>query len=149
MIPFSILWGGFAIFWTVAVTRSDGWVGLLGLPFLIIGLFGIFGRFYWDSATRRRTVYGVTSQRLIIIRRGRRLAMSSTNLDQLGSLELKERSHGRATILFGPITITPLGSQPGLSFSQRSQAQRPQFDSIEDGRRVFELIRDAASQRTE
>lgn len=144
MVPFSILWGGLAILWTVAITLSDGWVGLLGLPFLVIGLFAIFGRFIWDSAVRSRTFYGVTDRRLITIRTRWRRAVSTIPIGQLGAIEMREHRSGRATVTFGPIAMSWLGLQPGLNSSGRQQAQRSNFDHIDDGRRVYELIRDAA-----
>jgi len=144
MIPFSLLWGGFAIFWVVIVTAGSGWFGLLGIPFAAIGLFMIFGRFIWDAAMRSRTFYGVTDRRLITIRTRWRRAVSTIPIGQLGAIEMREHRSGRATIIFGPIAMSWLGVQPGLNFSSRPQAQRSNFDHIEDGRRVYELIRDAA-----
>ena len=57
---------------------------------------------------------------------------------------MREHRSGRATVTFGPIAMSWLGLQPGLNSSGRQQAQRSNFDHIEDGRRVYELIRDAA-----
>src|SRR3954463_10734812 len=68
LIPFSLVWGGFAIFWEfMAVTQSSkaprpvGTVfPLFGLPFVLVGLYMIFGRFFFDARSRERTFYGVT-----------------------------------------------------------------------------------------
>jgi len=72
MIPFSLLWGGFAIFWeymvlAMAPQAQDTPEGfaiifpLFGIPFVIIGLYMIFGRFIYDSKKRSKTFYGLTN----------------------------------------------------------------------------------------
>src|SRR5262245_59440895 len=69
IIPFSLLWCGFAIFWEVgAVTvtsRHGGPIAfvfpLFGLPFVIVGLYFVFGRFIVDARSRERTFYAITN----------------------------------------------------------------------------------------
>ena len=68
MIPFSIMWGGFAIFWEAGVLRSNApfFFRLWGVPFVAVGLYFIFGRFAVKRRQKIRTVYGVTAQRALI-----------------------------------------------------------------------------------
>jgi hypothetical protein len=77
-IPFSLLWTGFFVFWE---SRAFGWSGteqgqpnfflvLWGIPFLAIGNFMVWGRFFHDAWLKRRTYYAVTNRRALILQEG-------------------------------------------------------------------------------
>jgi hypothetical protein len=70
MVPFSLMWCGFAIFWEYSVVQEDrapAFFAIWGIPFVCIGLYIVFGRFIADAMLRARTVYGLTEQRAIIM----------------------------------------------------------------------------------
>lgn len=69
MIPFSLFWAGFAVFWEVMAFRTGGpfFFRLFGLPFVAVGLYITVGRFLIDARRRARTSYVVTSNRVVII----------------------------------------------------------------------------------
>jgi hypothetical protein len=104
MIPFSILWGGFAIFWEISAIRSGAppFFALFGIPFVLVGVYIIFGRFFVDAWQRVNISYAVTNER-IIIRSGRLLKrVKSLNLRTLSDVSMEERRDGSGTITFGP-----------------------------------------------
>src|SRR3954468_4100943 len=68
MIPFSLFWCGFAVFWEWSVLHSGapGLFALWGLPFIGMGIYLVVGRFFAESWQRARTYYAVTSERVLI-----------------------------------------------------------------------------------
>jgi hypothetical protein len=101
LIPFSVLWCGFAIFWTVGATLTGGAFGLFGLPFVAIGLFFSIGRFSLDAWLRAATRYAVTDRRVLILRTRPQIEFTAVRLDRLPQAQLSERRDGRGTLRFG------------------------------------------------
>ena len=64
MIPFSLLWCGFAIFWTVSASSAGGFFGLFGIPFVLVGLYMVFGRFIHGAYVRKNSYYVITNKRI-------------------------------------------------------------------------------------
>ncbi|HEX8424120.1 MAG TPA: PH domain-containing protein [Pyrinomonadaceae bacterium] len=147
MIPFSLLWGGFAIFWEVSVilTGAPVFFWLFGVPFVLIGLHLIFGRFFTDARARTHTFYGLTNDRILITsgKHGRRV--QSLSLSTLGDITLDERGDGSGTITFAPANplgrMGNFGTWPGAGASRGQMT--PRFEMIPQARKVYEMIRGA------
>lgn len=141
VIPFSILWCGFAIFWVVGATRAAGIFGAFGIPFVAAGLYFVFGRFVTDAIARSKVIYGLTDTRLIVVKAGSRRSVTSTQRADLGSVSLSEGRGGRGTILYGTPPRMGFGvppNWPGTSLAP--QATQPRLDGIEDARHVYQLM---------
>jgi len=95
LIPYSLMWGGFALFWEASVLTSGApfFFILWGIPFVIVGQYMIWGRFIHRYIQRGQTWYAITQKR-ILIKRGAKL--ESYFLDNLPMIRIDGR-----TILFG------------------------------------------------
>jgi hypothetical protein len=144
LIPFSLMWAGFAVFWEVSVlsTPAPGFFAIWGIPFVAMGAYFTIGRFFADSWRRSRTTYGLTSQR-VIIRSGS--SLKSLSLRTLSDVTLTERPDGTGTITFGsspfPMAMFAGASWPGLP-------RVPSFEQIPHAREVYTQIRDAQQAST-
>jgi len=100
MVPFSLLWGGFAIFWELSVIASGApfFFKLWGIPFVLVGLYLIAGRFFVQQYMRKRTVYVITDKRVLQIRGGK---MASLDRRTLPEIQLSVNRDGSGTIVFG------------------------------------------------
>lgn len=134
-VPFSIIWGGFAIFWeaSVVTTGAGLFFDLWGIPFVAVGLYMMVGRFFADSYERKRTAYGVTSRRVIVVRGIFRDQVRSFTLRSLPELSLHPQRDGRGTIT--------LGESP--MFTGRRGYQPPALEGIENARDVYQIVLNA------
>lgn len=142
LIPFSLMWGGFAFFWEAMVLKSDGpvFMKLWGIPFVLIGLYLIVGRFFHDAWKRARTTYAVTSDRVIILSgRGEK----SLPLRTLAEFSIRARGDGSGTITFGS---SPFGAWSSTGLSWPGMPQVPSFENIPEVQTVHEFIRRAQKE---
>ena len=127
MIPFSVLWCGFAIFWTSMVMRSGApfFFMLFGLFFVCIGLYMTVGRFFTRAHTLGHTAYAVTDKRVIILKKGSSEFML---FHQIPALRKEVHRDGSGTIWFQPPTYYGHGKHrhhvPGVGFEEIPDAER-------------------------
>jgi hypothetical protein len=140
IIPFSLLWCGFAIFWEASVLRSGAppFFYVFGALFVLVGMFMVIGRFAFDSWVRNTTEYFVTNRRILVSRRKPVKALISLNLDKLSSVTLSESRGGRGTIRFGQ--NYSIWAQQGFGGWIPALDATPQFLAIDNARDVFDRI---------
>jgi hypothetical protein len=126
-IPFSLFWCGFAIFWEATVLKDGIWFfGIWGIPFVLVGLYIVLGRFLTDARLRARTAYGITDQ----------------SLRSLADLGLLERADGSGTITLGPISLWQFTGRLGRNRPPDS----PALEGIPQVRSVYNLLLEAQSK---
>ena len=149
MIPFSLLWCGFAIFWTNMAIKQGAplFFYAWGMMFVCIGLFLVFGRFAFDAWLRRRMSYAVTNRRILITRAAPFATFRSIDLEQLPEVQFTGAGATRGTLRFGPTASSFGYSTVGnsrMSSWLPALDPVPQFLGIEDPQRVFDLIMKAS-----
>ena len=99
MIPFSIAWCGFAIFWelSVIITGAPFLFRLWGIPFVCVGLYMVFGRFLYRRYQLRHSTYVITNRK-IIRKVGGKIDMLQSFA--LPPMEVEQREDGSGTIHF-------------------------------------------------
>lgn len=101
LIPVTVLWASFAVFWNVMVWRTGAPIvfRLFGLPFLIVGAYVLIGRFFVKKRRKQRSEYALTADRAIICdSRGtvRDIPLTTTSVEQSRS-----RDGQHITVTFG------------------------------------------------
>lgn len=143
LIPFSLMWGGFAFVWEFEVVTTDApfFFKLWGIPFVLVGCYFIFGRFFTDANQRAATIYGVTNERVIIVSGVFRRNVKSLNLRTLTDVSVSQRSDGSGTITFGQLPpFYWYAHGMGQSFGGPTV---PNFELIPDAKGVYETLRNA------
>jgi hypothetical protein len=141
MIPFSLLWGGFAVFWEYGALQQAGpsFFALFGVPFVLVGLYVIFGRFFFDAYRRSRTYYALTDQRVLILTHVFGHKLQSLSLASLGQVSISERSDRGGTITLGPSGGMSAWFA-GSGWPGSGKEAPPALEAVENVRAVFDGI---------
>jgi hypothetical protein len=146
LIPLSLIWFCFAVFWEtlmLAEARAPLFAQLWGVPFLLLGLFFLGGRFFLDAWLRGHMRYAVTNKRILISRAGAFRRFTAMNIDRLPEATLSERADGYGTIRFGQ-QVSPWMRGNGFSVWMPALDSTSQFIAIENVRGVFDQIQRGA-----
>lgn len=148
MVPFSILWCGFAIHWTFSVMSSGAplsfWI--FGFVFVCVGLYFVFGRFIYDMIIRSRTYYGLTNQRVLIITGTNKI--KSIDLKGIAEINIAEKKDKSGTITFGSTQVESSWMSMG-DWTGNLTRSIPRFELIENVRQVFEMAREVQKKLQE
>ena len=99
LIPFSLLWGGFAIYWeyTVFTMGAPLMFKVFGIPFVLLGLYMILGRFLYKAFLLKRTSYVITDSRILRNQNGK---IDILQKKYLPEMQVNIYSDGSGTIRF-------------------------------------------------
>ncbi len=152
-VPFTLFWCGMVAFGNVRhgmrIDQPPLYLTPAGIPFVIVGVYMLVGRFFVDWYQRTRTYYGVTDQRVLILDGMFNRQVKSLSLSTLTEIALKERSDRSGSITFGPGTSANSWFGRTSWSGMNNNRQAPSFDMIADARKVYVLIREAQqSNRT-
>src|SRR5579871_1105099 len=155
-IPFSLLWGGFALFWEAGVTgilassrypyvhiHVPLFLALWGIPFVLVGQYFIWGRFFYAAWLKEKTFYAVTDRRVLVVQNGFKRQMASAYLDALPNLTKEVRGDGIGTIRFSPSLPMAGASNRGWgALNGLAVGAAPIFVDVKDADSLYNLILD-------
>ncbi|HVK08909.1 MAG TPA: PH domain-containing protein [Gemmataceae bacterium] len=144
LVPFSLAWCTIVGF-IATMTVRDGapwFVAVFAGLFLLVGLYLLAGRHWFDTARRARTLYAVTSDRVVIRSRlfGRKL--KSLPLSKVTDVTLREGRGGAGTITFGAVSKEALWLA-GSGIPGAEDYAVPMLELGPGARDVYNLILDA------
>lgn len=141
LIPFSVFWAGFVVFWETSVLSTDAPFpfALFGIPFVLVGLYITIGRFFVDAKKRSNTIYGITQDRIIIKTGIFNREIKSLNIKTLSDITINQKADNRGTITLGP-TDSRYSMMQGVEWPGNKQP--PCLEFIEDVKSVYDIIID-------
>lgn len=151
LVPFSLLWGGFVVFWEASVLSIGGKAGqnappiffsLFGIPFVLFGLYFIFGRFIYKNIRKKKTYYAVTDKRVIVLAELFNKNINAEFIDRIACMNKIVRADGKGTIGFGNSNWRfAMYGNTGMDFFVSFYGQDvPAFYDIKDVNKVYDIV---------
>ena len=145
MIPFSLLWGGFAVVWFLAAAgiwnptsfryhaRIQGAGLIWGGVFVVVGQYMIWGRFLYDRWKKPRTFYALTNRRALIIGHGiTGRKVTSVYFEKLALIDKRVRRDGIGSVAFGGAV------RDAWQMGKRRKPRPPTFDDVDEAESVYQ-----------
>jgi hypothetical protein len=142
MIPFSLIWASFSIFWEIMAFSENSplFFRFWGIPFILVGAYMVAGRFVWDARRRAKTYYGVTDRHLLIVYGVDSKKTTTLALKSLPGLTLDERYNGDGDVVFDTKDASHVATGGIVG---RGQTVPAMFELIPQAREVYNIIRKA------
>lgn len=136
IIPFSLFWTGGSLFFVFvgAAAGAPLIFQLFGLPFVLIGLYLLVGRFFYERWQRRNTYYAVTPKRVLIKTTVFPATTTSISLTSVSEISTQPRSGGRGDVILQSLS----GSGQGTVV--------PRLENLAQFRDVYETVLAAQSK---
>lgn len=143
-VPFSVVWLESIVRGATSLPESDAQIYfvLFFVPFILLGIYAVIGRFFVDARWSANTFYAVTSQRIIIVSGFIRRRVKSIDLKTLSSSFLSIRSHGDGVITFGSQNKFAALFW-GFRWPDADEGIGLRFDLVPQGREVYQMIQKA------
>jgi hypothetical protein len=152
-IPFTLVWTGFFVFWeaqalgiwqdTTKPHEPNTFMVLWGIPFLLIGQYMVWGRFFVDAWLKRSTYYAITNRRVLILQEGWKRKTQFAFLESIP--EISREGNDMGTLWLGT-KLPILGSRGGSAKRSVSRFDIsdavPTLADIDDVNSVYHLILD-------
>jgi hypothetical protein len=146
-IPVGLVWGVIAVSFVFGALTDPGENApllLCGLPFGLAALGMIVLPFVSTVLARRRTFYGLTNQRLLIVSTVWRRHVRALNLRTLSEVQLSTRADGRGTLTFGA-PGQMFGALPN-GWPWATRFGPAMFENIPQAREVYQHIHAAQAR---
>lgn len=149
LVPFSIMWAGFAVFWESAAIVGGAPVFFLlwGIPFLLMGAYITVGRFIYKRIVKQHTYYAVTNERVLTLTTLRKPRVQSAFIQTLPGISIAGTDR-RGTVQFGqqPPNASWLANT-GWTFPEFSTGGSLAFYDVAEPDRVYNLVSRQAVDR--
>jgi len=155
LVPFSLLWGGFALFWEATVIaallrgeeRSGNggslwFFAVFGLIFVVAGLYFMVGRFIYKRLKKKKTYYAVTNRRVLVLTTLRGRHLNAVFIDRIPQISKSVNADGVGMLRFGnlPWWLAQYDNTGMDLLSPTHGDPPPVFHDIREADSVYELV---------
>ncbi len=148
LVPFSIFFCAIPIMAIASMLEAGALFGLvIIIPFLAVGLYLMAGRFFVKAHTKKRTVYAVTSRRVLCLTLGSAGEKKKETADVIANIRNEYVTAGRdgsGNLYFGDVPYyARVYLNTGLEFLSMYRHHTVVFVDVDEAQRVYEIYRSA------